>query len=176
MKQLWAPWRLQYVAGPTQDACIFCAAARAGDDRDSLVVYRSAYTLVLMNRFPYNSGHVMVVPYRHERRLTDLDDAEALELIRLTDLSIRAQEMAFHPEGTNVGVNLGKAAGAGIDDHLHMHVVPRWVGDTNFMPVLGDVKVIPEHLEATYQRLRDAFRTLTAAREGPAPAPGERVR
>ena len=105
----------------------------------------------------------MVVPYRHRPRLSDLSDPEALDLMRLVALSIQAQELAFHPEGTNVGMNLGRAAGAGIEAHLHVHVVPRWVGDTNFMPVLGDTKVIPEHLEATYQRLRDAFAALMTA-------------
>lgn len=163
MKQLWAPWRLQYVAAPKADACIFCTAASGADDRVSLVVYRRAHSFVILNLFPYNSGHLMVVPYRHRPRLSDLGDAEALDLVRLVALSIQAQELAFHPEGTNVGMNLGRAAGAGIEDHLHVHVVPRWVGDTNFMPVLGDTKVIPEHLEATYQRLADAFATLTGA-------------
>ena len=105
----------------------------------------------------------MVVPYRHRPRVGDLNDSEKLDLMHLLELTMRAQEMAFHPEGTNVGLNLGRAAGAGIEDHLHIHVVPRWVGDTNFMPVLGDTKVIPEHLEATYQRLHDAFAALTAA-------------
>lgn len=163
MKQLWAPWRLQYVAAPKAEGCIFCAAAAGGDDRASLTVYRSVLAFAILNLFPYNSGHLMVVPYRHRARLSELNDAEALDLVRLVDLSIRAQEMAFHPEGTNVGMNLGRAAGAGIEDHLHIHVVPRWVGDTNFMPVLGDTKVIPEHLEATYQRLHDAFAALTQA-------------
>ena len=163
MRQLWAPWRLQYVSAPKAEGCIFCAAASGADDRVSLVVYRSAHTFVILNLFPYTSGHLMVVPYRHRPRLSDLSDAEALDLVRVVALSIRAQELALHPEGTNVGMNLGRAAGAGIEDHLHVHVVPRWVGDTNFMPVLGDTKVIPEHLEATYQHLADAFAALSAA-------------
>lgn len=160
MKRLWAPWRLQYVIGPRTEGCIFCAAAAGGDDAQSLVVHRGAHAFVIMNLFPYNSGHVMVVPYRHLARLSELTDAEGLELTRLVDLSIRAQEAALQPEGTNVGMNLGRGAGAGIDDHLHVHVVPRWVGDTNFMPVLGDLKVIPEHLEATYRRLKESFATI----------------
>jgi ATP adenylyltransferase len=117
-----------------------------------------------MNLYPYNSGHVMVVPNRHVGRPADLDDAEILELMQTTVLSLRALEAVFHPEGSNIGMNLGRAAGAGIDDHLHVHVVPRWVGDTNFMPVLGDVKVIPEQLEATYDRLAAAFAELEQAR------------
>lgn len=161
MKQLWAPWRLQYIGAPKPKGCIFCAAASGTDDRTALIVHRGTLAFVIMNLFPYNSGHVMVVPYRHLPRLGDLSDAEKLEAMSLLDLTIRAQEMALHPEGTNVGINLGRAAGAGIEDHLHVHVVPRWVGDTNFMPVLGDTKVIPEHLESTYQRLHDAFAALT---------------
>lgn len=163
MKQLWAPWRLQYVGAPKAEGCIFCAAASGKDDRKSLIVHRSPLAFVILNLFPYNSGHAMVVPYRHHPRVGDLSDSEKLELMKLLELTMRAQEMAFHPEGTNVGMNLGRVAGAGIEDHLHIHVVPRWVGDTNFMPVLGDTKVIPEHLEATYQRLHDAFVALTAA-------------
>ena len=162
MRQLWAPWRLQYVGAPKVEGCIFCAAFSGNDDHKSLIVYRSALAFVILNLFPYNSGHAMVVPYRHRARMEDLSDPEKLELMSVLDLTIRAQEIALHPEGTNVGVNLGRAAGAGIEDHLHIHVVPRWVGDTNFMPVLGDTKVIPEHLEATYQRLHDAFAALIA--------------
>lgn len=164
MRRLWAPWRLQYVGAPKAEGCIFCAAASGNDDRKYLIAHRGPLAFVILNLFPYNSGHAMVVPYRHCPRVGDLSDSEKLEMMILLDLTTRAQEMAFHPEGTNVGINLGRAAGAGIEDHLHIHVVPRWVGDTNFMPVLGDTKVIPEHLEATYQRLHDAFAALTAAK------------
>ncbi len=163
MRQLWAPWRVEYVSSAKPTGCIFCDAAAGSDDRRTMVVHRGRVSFVIMNTFPYNTGHVMVVPYRHQSRLGDSTDEELHELMRTTDLSIRAQERAFRPEGFNVGLNLGRAAGAGIDDHLHIHIVPRWVGDTNFMPVLGDVKVIPEHLQATYQRLVDAFRALTDA-------------
>ena len=160
MKQLWAPWRLQYIRGPKPAGCIFCEAAARRDDDRTLIVHRGRQTFVILNAYPYNPGHVMVVPYRHQRRLGDLIDAELLELMRNTELSTRAQEHAFHPEGFNVGMNLGRAAGAGIEDHLHIHVVPRWVGDTNYMPVLDDVKVISEHLASTYQRLAEAFAAL----------------
>ncbi|MDQ7819538.1 MAG: HIT domain-containing protein [Armatimonadota bacterium] len=167
MRQLWAPWRVEYIRQGTPGACIFCAAAEGSDDRAALVVARGRRCFVLLNRFPYNSGHVMVVPYRHCSRLADLEDAEATELIRYTDYSVRAAERALRPEGYNIGLNLGRAAGAGIEDHLHVHVVPRWVGDTNFMPVLGDVKVIPEHLEDTRRRLAEAFAAvLREAGEG----------
>ena len=163
MRQLWAPWRLAYIQQDHPEGCIFCAAAAGGDDRANLVVYRRRHAFVMLNLYPYNSGHVMVVPSRHVARLADLDDAELLEVMQTTTLSLRTLEHVFHPEGANVGMNLGRAAGAGIDEHLHVHVVPRWVGDTNFMPVLGDVKVIPEHLDATYDRLLGAFRDLAAA-------------
>jgi len=166
MKQIWAPWRLEYIQAAKTDRCIFCAAAEGSDDARSLVLARSPRCFVIMNLFPYNTGHVMVVPVRHRSRLDALDDAELAELLRYTDYSVRVQERVLRPEGYNIGMNLGRAAGAGIEDHLHIHVVPRWVGDTNFMPVLGDVKVIPEHLETTYRRLADGFATLLAAPSG----------
>jgi ATP adenylyltransferase len=164
MKQLWAPWRLAYIQQDHPEGCIFCRAVAGNRDRETLVVHRRPRTFVIMNLYPYNSGHVMVVPNRHVGRPADLDDAELLELMQTTVLSLRALEAVFHPEGSNIGMNLGRAAGAGIDDHLHVHVVPRWVGDTNFMPVLGDVKVIPEQLEATYDRLAAVFVELEQAR------------
>lgn len=172
MKQIWAPWRLEYIKEPGAEGCIFCEAAAGQHDRQSLVVARGQRCFVIMNLFPYNAGHVMVVPYRHRSRLVELDDEELLELMRFVDRSIRAQERVFQPEGFNVGMNLGRAAGAGIDDHLHIHVVPRWVGDTNFMPVLGDVKVIPEHLEATYGRLAEGFTALKEGEAGTVPPTG----
>lgn len=165
MKQIWAPWRLEYIQGQREERCIFCAAVQGQGDPQRLVVARGLRCYVIMNLFPYNAGHVMVVPFRHRSRLSDLDDEELLDLMRYTDRTIRVQERVLRPEGFNVGMNLGRAAGAGIEDHLHLHVVPRWVGDTNFMPVLGDVKVIPEHLEATRRRLAEGFAQL-AAEEG----------
>lgn len=160
MKQLWAPWRLEYIQGDRTEECIFCAAAAGTDERRRLVVARGRTCFVMMNRFPYNAGHVMVVPNRHRSRLDGLEDAELSELFRYTDYAVRVHERVLQPEGYNIGMNLGRGAGAGIEDHLHIHVVPRWIGDTNFMPVLGDVKVIPEHLEATYRRLTDGFAAL----------------
>lgn len=172
MKQIWAPWRLEYVQGEKASGCIFCAALADPDARRSLIVARGQRCFVIMNRFPYNTGHVMIVPNRHRSRLDDLDDQELGELFRYTDYCVRAQERVLRPEGYNIGMNLGRAAGAGIDDHLHIHVVPRWAGDTNFMPVLGDVKVIPEHLQATHGRLTDGFAAVLA--EGPGRAEGTR--
>lgn len=137
--------------------CFLCDAAKGGDDEEALVVYRGKACFVIMNKFPYNNGHVMVAPYRHIADLEDLNREEKLELIELVELSLAALRKAMNPDGFNVGINFGKAAGAGLEEHLHVHVVPRWIGDTNFMPVLADVKVIPEHLKQTYARLRAAF-------------------
>ena len=152
MERLWAPWRLEYVQSADEaDGCIFCRAAE-GDDEEHLVVHR-ARAFVLVNRFPYASGHLLVAPYRHGVNFADLDDAEALELHRLGARGLAALTAVYGPDGFNLGWNLGRVAGAGIVEHGHLHVVPRWGGDTNFMPVLADVKVIPEHLTATRERL-----------------------
>ena len=157
MERLWAPWRLEYVqAAGEQSGCVFCNAA-AGDDEETLVVNRGERAFVLLNRFPYAAGHVMVAPYRHLRDLGTLEDDEALELHRLTVAAIAALGATYGPDGHNVGWNLGRVAGAGVVDHVHLHVVPRWGGDTNFMPVLADVKVIPEHLAETRRRLAAAW-------------------
>lgn len=161
MKHLWAPWRVAYVTGPRETGCVFCEAPTAGDDRTALVVYRAAAAYIILNRYPYNSGHLMVVPFRHVARLEALTADEAQALVDLTGLAVRALERILAAEGFNVGMNLGRAAGAGIEDHLHIHVVPRWIGDTNYMPVLGETKVLPQHLDETYARLADAFAVLT---------------
>jgi ATP adenylyltransferase len=156
-RQLWAPWRLEYVQSADEErGCVFCDAA-AGGDEHGLVVHRGELAFVLLNRFPYSSGHLMAAPYRHGASFTDLRDDEALELHRLAAEAVDALAAAMHPEGYNVGWNLGRVAGAGILDHVHLHVVPRWGGDTNFMPVLADVKVIPEHLAATRRKLAAAW-------------------
>ena len=152
-KPLWAPWRLEYVqAADEQPGCVFCLAAE-GDDAERLVVRRGEHAFVLLNRFPYSSGHVMVAPYRHVGDFGELSDHEALEIHALARAGLRALSSVYAPEGFNLGWNLGRVAGAGIVDHVHLHVVPRWGGDTNFMPVLADVKVIPEHLAETHRRL-----------------------
>ena len=157
MERLWAPWRLEYVqSADDQPGCVFCVAA-AGADEETLVVHRSERAFVLLNRFPYASGHLMVAPYRHLGELRGLDDGEALELHRLTVAATAALAATYRPDGHNVGWNLGRVAGAGVVDHVHLHIVPRWSGDTNFMPVLADVKVIPEHLSETRRRLAAAW-------------------
>jgi ATP adenylyltransferase len=157
-KPLWAPWRLEYITqAGEQEGCVFCAAAadEAGDD--SLVVARREHGLALLNKFPYASGHVMVAPLRHIGELSELAPAEVAELHGLTTAAIGALGRVYAPDAFNVGWNLGAVAGGSIAAHLHEHIVPRWAGDTNFMPVLADVKVMPEHLLATRDRLREAF-------------------
>ena len=158
-RQLWAPWRLDYIQNADEGgSCIFCAAA-GGDDDDALVVYRGSRALVMLNKFPYSSGHLMVAPTRHEGELGALADEEALEIHRLATAALGALGVTYRPEGFNLGWNLGRVAGAGIVDHVHLHVVPRWGGDTNFMPVLADVKVLPEHLAETRRKLATAWRS-----------------
>jgi ATP adenylyltransferase len=157
VQRLWAPWRLEYVQGAdADDGCVFCRAAE-GDDEEYLVVHRGERAFVLLNKFPYASGHLLVAPYRHGVNFPELDDAEALEIHRLAARGLVALAAVYRPDGYNLGWNLGRVAGAGIVDHGHLHVVPRWSGDTNFMPVLDDVKVIPEHLLATRRRLAEAW-------------------
>ena len=163
MERLWTPWRLAYVtdAGRTPPGCIFCAALAALDP-EPLVLHTGARALVMLNKFPYNNGHLMIVPVRHVGRLADLDADELIELMALCQLSERVLSREYAPHGFNMGLNLGKAAGAGIEDHLHMHVVPRWNGDTNFMSVVGETRVLPEELPATVTRLRATFGVLAA--------------
>ena len=164
MKHLWAPWRIRYIKGTLPAECIFCSLPREGRDRENGIVYQGQRAFAILNTFPYNSGHLMIVPRRHVADLSDLDDAEILEILHLTTTATQALRDAYASEGFNIGVNLGRAAGAGIVDHLHVHVVPRWVGDTNFMPVLGEVKVIPEDLTVTRDRLAEAFKNVLARR------------
>ena len=156
-KQLWAPWRLEYVgSAEEQEGCIFCSA-HEGDDEEGLIVRRGKRAFVLLNRFPYASGHLMVAPARHVGEITDLEDDEVIELHRLAGQGLGALAQTYSAQGFNLGWNLGRIAGAGVTDHVHLHVVPRWAGDTNFMPVLADVKVLPEHLDETRRKLRDAW-------------------
>ena len=156
-RRLWAPWRLEYIAAADeQEGCVFCLAQDAEED-DSLVVHRGRNAFVLLNKFPYSSGHLMVAPYRHVGDFGALDDAEALEIHRLASEGIGALAQTYAPQGYNAGWNLGRVAGAGVVGHVHLHVVPRWAGDTNFMPVLADVKVLPEHLLETRRKLAEAW-------------------
>lgn len=158
---MWAPWRMAYiestVKGEEEKGCIFCNRVAREKDRENLILYRGKTTFVIMNRFPYNSGHLMVVPYRHSGDLQDLGEEENLELMNTLQRCQRVLEKVMRPQGLNIGMNIGRVGGAGIADHLHFHVVPRWNGDTNFMPVLANVKVISEALEQTYDKLKLAF-------------------
>jgi ATP adenylyltransferase len=157
VKQLWAPWRLEYIQGADeQESCVFCRA-RDGDDEESLVVHRGNRAFVVLNKYPYASGHLMVAPKRHEGEFGDLEAEEALEVHQLAAAGVAALAETMRPQGFNLGWNLGRIAGAGVVDHVHLHVVPRWAGDTNFMPVLADVKVLPEALEATRRKLAEAW-------------------
>lgn len=156
-RQLWAPWRLEYIKTPDkQDGCVFCRAA-AGDDEDGLVLHRGRLAYALLNRYPYASGHLLIAPFRHVGDYGALTDDEAVEIHRLTQAALVTLQAELAAQGHNVGWNLGRVAGGSVQDHLHLHVVPRWTGDTNFMPVLADVKVMPEHLAATRRRLAAAW-------------------
>jgi ATP adenylyltransferase len=159
-RPLWAPWRIEYIKGPKPDACIFCAAVAATDDADAHVLDRGERCLTMLNAFPYAPGHVMVAPHRHVGDLDACEPDELAELMALTQRAIRALREVVSPDGFNVGLNLGKVAGAGFDDHLHLHVVPRWQGDTNFMPVLADTHVVPEALDATRATLAETLAAL----------------
>jgi ATP adenylyltransferase len=159
MERLWAPWRLEYIEqADAEQGCIFCRALE-GDDEDGFVVHRGRQAFVLLNKFPYASGHLMVAPSRHVGEFSELEDDEALEVHGLATQGMGALAQLYGPQGFNLGWNLGRIAGAGIVDHVHMHVVPRWAGDTNFMPVLADVKVLPEHLSETRRRLAETWPT-----------------
>jgi ATP adenylyltransferase len=154
LRHIWAPWRIGYVTGARVEGCVLCQKAQATDDLAEHVVWRGEQNYVLLNAFPYNSGHLMVVPYAHVGDLTDLDQPTACEMMTLTQVCARALKRAMYPHGFNIGMNLGKAAGAGIDEHLHLHIVPRWNGDTNFMTSLAQTRVVPQSLEDTASLLR----------------------
>jgi ATP adenylyltransferase len=149
-QRLWAPWRLEYIKGPKPDECIFCSAAESEADAKSYVVAQGERCFVMLNAYPYNNGHVMVSPYAHLPSIEELDDPTLQELMHLTRRSLAAIRDAYSPEGFNIGINVGKVAGAGVEGHVHQHVVPRWGGDTNFMPVIGDTRVLPQSLEDSH--------------------------
>ena len=150
---IWAPWRLAYVLSAKECGCVFCAKAEQTDDEANLILARGRLAFAILNLFPYNNGHLMIVPFRHVAELADLTPGEMLEMMCLAQAAEGVLRATMSPEGLNLGMNLGKVAGAGIDDHLHLHLVPRWNGDTNFMPVLADINVIPQSLADTYRQL-----------------------
>ena len=160
MKQLWAPWRMEYVKKDKPDECIFCLLPKESDDAKNYILYRGHSVFIIMNIFPYNSSHLMVSPFKHIGCLTKQNASENKEMTQLIHSSIKILRSVINPEGFNIGYNIGKAGGAGYDEHIHCHIVPRWIGDTNFMPVLGETKVHPEHLQATYNKLLPQFKKL----------------
>jgi len=158
MQQLWAPWRMSYITNAKEEGCIFCNREHEGNDRERLVLHRGKHTIVMLNKYPYNNGHLMVAPKRHVASLEDLKPEEANDLMAAIQRCCVLLKKTLSPQGFNIGANLGKVAGAGIEDHIHLHIVPRWQGDTNFMPILAETRVIPEHLAETYNRLSQVFK------------------
>ncbi|MCG8607647.1 HIT domain-containing protein [bacterium] len=154
---LWAPWRMEYILGEKEGGCIFCDKPKQDTDKSNLILFRGQHNFVIMNRYPYNNGHLMVVPYKHTGEFEALDEAESFEIMALLAKSMAILKDCLRAEGFNLGMNLGQCAGAGIDCHLHFHIVPRWPADTNFMPVLGQTKVISEALDETWERLHQGF-------------------
>jgi ATP adenylyltransferase len=153
MDVMWTPWRMGFIMGEKPKDCIFCVKPAESRDRDNFILYRGRRAFIMLNAYPYNNGHLLVIPYDHVASLEDLDAETSAELMALVQRGIRALRVHLAPNGFNVGVNIGQSAGAGIADHVHVHVVPRWVGDTNFMPIVGSVRMVPELLETTYDRL-----------------------
>ncbi len=160
MERIFTPWRMEYILSAKQNGCLFCDMIAEERDRENLILYRSEHAFIVLNKYPYNNGHYMVVPYRHVADLEALTPAEMADLMALTVLGMRALRASLRPEGFNVGANIGKVAGAGVKDHVHMHVVPRWSGDASFMATVADVKLIPQSLADTCDQLRDALRAV----------------
>jgi ATP adenylyltransferase len=173
MDYVWTPWRYHYiVTAGREDRCVFCDAVAAGDDAAMLIVFRGKKNFIILNRFPYTSGHVMVVPYAHQATLSQLDSETLSEMIALAQRLEGALQIIYRPAGYNMGLNIGRAAGAGIAGHLHLHVLPRWVGDTNFMTTVSETRVLPEELAQTYERLRRTLEAASPANDAVAPKAG----
>jgi ATP adenylyltransferase len=157
MERLWTPWRMSYISGERTDGCVFCAKLAEQRDDDNLILHRGERAFVLLNLYPYNSGHAMVLPYLHTGDFANLPADDGADVWALTQRTVAALTAVYNPDGFNIGLNLGEVAGGSISAHLHVHIVPRWGGDTNFMPVTADTKVLPETLEQTYKRLKPRF-------------------
>lgn len=158
MKHLWSPWRMEYIENNKEDSCVFCNAQTKADSAENLIAFRGKLAYVILNRYPYTSGHLMVVPFDHKPNLEELDVSTRAEMMELTTRCMTVLRSVYNPQAFNIGANIGEAAGAGIAEHVHIHIVPRWKGDTNFMSALGQTRVLPEALEETYQRVQQAFR------------------
>ena len=166
MDILWAPWRLQYITGPKPDTCIFCIPEQNADDADRLILYRGKHSFVLMNKYPYNSGHLLIAPYRHLMDFTLLQQEESSEIVSLLQHCTETLTKCLNAQGMNIGLNIGEAAGAGIRDHLHFHAVPRWNGDSSFLAVIQDIRTMPQYLSETYTGLKPYFDRLTVCSAG----------
>lgn len=161
MKQLWAPWRMAYIQGVSkEEGCIFCQKMRPDDAREALVLAHTGHSVIMLNKYPYANGHLLLAPKRHEKQLSGLSVAEYTDLNEALRRAIDIIRESYHPAGINLGMNLGKCAGAGIEDHLHWHIVPRWEGDNNFMPVVAETRVMPQHLLESYDQLQPYFQHL----------------
>lgn len=161
MKQIWAPWRMSYIEnGSNEEGCIFCDKPKQADLRSNLVFGQTAHTVVMLNKYPYNNGHLLIAPKKHEKWLSDLLPSEYGDVCEVLRATVDIVLKALKPNGMNLGMNLGRSAGAGVEDHFHWHVVPRWEGDTNFMPVVGEIRVMPQHLLESYDRLSPLFRDI----------------
>lgn len=157
MKHIWAPWRIEYILQDKPEGCILCDKPKEDKDAENYILYRGNHNFIMMNSYPYNPGHLMIAPYRHIPGLEELTEEERNEHFELVSRSIRVLREVFQPGGFNIGANLGKVAGAGIDDHFHSHIVPRWQGDTNYVPILADTRVVPQALAETYKSLAGKF-------------------
>jgi ATP adenylyltransferase len=162
MDNLWAPWRMAFIApkSPNPPGCIFCTQPAANRDEEYHILYRGEHCFMMLNLYPYNNGHLMIAPYQHVPSIEELNATVLADLMAQAQLALSALHLAMKPDGFNMGINQGKVAGAGFDEHVHYHIVPRWNGDTNFMPVLADIKVMPEHLDAVYRHLKEALESV----------------
>lgn len=157
MKRIWAPWRMKYILSSRQKGCFLCDICQDKKDKWNLVLKRGKSNFLLLNKYPYNNGHLMIAPYKHVDSLESMDEQEMTEMMQLASMACKALGKSLHPDGFNLGLNIGTAAGAGLKDHIHLHIVPRWEGDTNFMPVLGEVKIIPQPLDTLWRQLKKAL-------------------